>query len=133
MGRSQDILSDTISKELNLTVRTGRAFFKRLLELIREDIIFTGKADLRGLGSFTVIKRKPVNTTHPITGNPITIPEKKIVKFKTSKKIKILLNPEIKTAHPKEKLKPKTKKLLPARSLKSKSVRTGNTKPLPVR
>jgi len=126
MGRNQKIIADTISKELNLPIRTGRAFLKRFLELIGDDIVFTGKVDLRGFGSFTVIKRKPVNTTHPGTGNPITIPEKKIVKFKTSKKLKNRLNPETKITQTKE-------KLLPTRSLKPKSVRTGNTKPLPIR
>jgi integration host factor subunit beta len=92
MGRNQKQLADTIAKEMKLTIREGRHFVTRLLELIQEDLVKTGRSEFRGLGTFAVFTRPPRNTTHPVTGEPVHIPERRAVRYRTSKELKEALN-----------------------------------------
>lgn len=93
MGHTQKTIADIISKELKLPQRTGRKFLQRVIDIIADDIVFTGRSEIRGLGSFNVTEKPPVQTTHPETGNPITISQKKILHFRTSSQIRRRLNP----------------------------------------
>ena len=93
MGHTEKTIADTISKELGLPERTGRQFLQRVIDIISDDIVFTGRSELRGLGSFTVKTRAATNTTHPVTGKPVNIPEKKILYFRSSFAIRRRLNP----------------------------------------
>jgi nucleoid DNA-binding protein len=92
MGRTEKQLADTLSKELKLTIATGRTFVQRLLELVREDLVQTGRSELRGLGTFAVQVRPARDSYHPKTGKPVHIPACKAVRYRTSKEIKNLLN-----------------------------------------
>ncbi len=87
------MIADIISKELGLPQRTGRQFMQRVIDMLSDDIVFTGSSKLRGLGSFAVKTRAATTTTHPTTGNPVHIPEKKVLHFKTSLQIRRRLNP----------------------------------------
>lgn len=93
MGRTQKQLADKISDELGLTIRLGRTFVQRFIELVREDLVQTGRSELRGLGTFAVFVRPERETTHPTTGQPVKIPERRSVRYRTSKDLKDLLNP----------------------------------------
>ena len=92
MGRTEKQLADAISKELNLTILTGRSFVKKLLEMVREDLQVTGRSELRGLGTFAVHNRPGRSTVHPTTGERVQIPQRKAVRFRASKAVKDLLN-----------------------------------------
>ena len=93
MGHTQKTIADKISKELGLPQRTGRKFLQRIIDIMADDIVFTGRSEIRGLGTFTVTEKPPVNTTHPATGNPITVPQKKILRYHSSIAIRRRLNP----------------------------------------
>ena len=93
MGHTQKTIADKISKELGLPQRTGQKFLQRVIDIIADDIVFTGRSEIRGLGTFNVTEKPPVQTTHPATGNPITISQKKILHFRTSLQIRRRLNP----------------------------------------
>lgn len=93
MGHTQKTIADIISKELDLPQRTGRKFLQRVIDIIADDIVFTGNSQIRGLGTFNVTEKHPVQTTHPQTGNPVTISQKKILHFRTSSQIRRRLNP----------------------------------------
>lgn len=93
MGRTQKQLADKISDELGLTIRLGRTFVQRFVELVREDLVLTGRSELRGLGTFAVYVRPARETTHPTTGQPVEIPERRSVRYRTSKDLKDALNP----------------------------------------
>jgi len=108
MGHTQTFLADIISKELGLPFRLGRKFVDRLFDIVSDDIVYSGGIKFRSLGSFYVTKRPPIQTTHPSTGKPILIPEKKILRFRTSSAIKKRLNPEDKS--PSKKLLRKARK-----------------------
>lgn len=70
------------------------------------DILSTGE-DVRfiGWGTFEIIERKKRKGRNPKTGEKISIPSKKIVKFKLGKKLKESVN-----IKPKKKAKNKKKK-----------------------
>jgi nucleoid DNA-binding protein len=93
MGHTQNAIADLISEELELPFRQGRRFLQRVLAIIADDIVYTGKIMIRGLGAFYVTLRPPIHTTHPGTGAPVLIPQKKILRFRTSSSIKKRLNP----------------------------------------
>ncbi len=106
MGHTQKTMADKISEELGLPQRTGRKFLQRVIDIIADNIVFTGRSEIRGLGIFNVTEKPPVQTTHPETGNSVHIPEKKILHFRTSLQIRRRLNPSkpgtIKTAKKKK-------------------------------
>lgn len=93
MGRTQKELADQISKEMKFTIREGRHFVQRFLELVQEDLVTVGRSELRGLGTFAVYTRPARQTTHPVTGEPVQIPERRSVRYRTSKELKEQLNP----------------------------------------
>jgi len=105
MGRNQKQLADQIAKEMGLTLRQGREFLSRLLELVREDLVTTERCELRGLGTFAVYARPARKTTHPVTGEPVKIPARRGIRYRTSKQLKEMLNtkPTRKKAAPKAK------------------------------
>ena len=94
VGGNQKHLADQIAAEMNLSVRQGRAFVSRMLELIQVDLVEHGRCELRGLGTFAVFERPERQTTHPVTGQPVVIPARRGVRYRSSKKLKELLNPE---------------------------------------
>ena len=73
MGRTQKVIADTISKELELPQRVGRRFLQRVLDLVADDIVYTRRIELRGLGTFSVTIRPPVETT-PVSYTHLTLP-----------------------------------------------------------
>lgn len=92
MGRTQTELADTISQELKISLRTGRKFIKRLLELVADDLVETERVELRGLGIFAVHTRPERHTVHPGTGQPITVPARKAVRYRSSVALRRRLN-----------------------------------------
>jgi nucleoid DNA-binding protein len=104
MGHNQNILADKISKELGLSKQTGRKFLQKVLKTISNDIVYTGHMELNGIGTFSIIKRSSQTINHPETGQPINVPQKKILTFRSSTVIRRRLNP------PKPVMKKSTKK-----------------------
>ena len=92
MGRTQRVIAETISKELKLDRSVGKRFLQRVIDLIADDIVFTGRFELRGVGIFYTTRRPAVHTIHPATGKPVLIPEKKILRFRSSAAIRRRLN-----------------------------------------
>ena len=94
MGHTQNALADKIAKELDLPRYKGRAFLDRILETIADDIVYTGRIELKGIGTFSTTERPQQTINHPVTGQTIQVPEKKILRFRSSKAIRQRLNPE---------------------------------------
>ncbi|MEW6215352.1 MAG: HU family DNA-binding protein [Nitrospirota bacterium] len=87
-------MADIISRKLGLSKRTGRRFLQEALDMIADDIVYTGKSEFRRFGKFHVTTKPAQTVKHPETGEIIHIPEKNIVQFKTSEVIRRRLNPE---------------------------------------
>lgn len=94
MGHTQNALADKIAKELDLPRQKGRKFLDRILETIADDIVYTGRIELKSIGTFSVTERPEQVINHPVTGQAIEVPEKKILRFRGSKAIRQRLNPD---------------------------------------
>lgn len=92
MGRNQHVLADTISAELEIPLRKGRKFLQRLLDLVADDLVYTARSELRGLGTFQAHIRPGRIIKHPKTGEPIQVPPKKTIRFRTSRALLQRLN-----------------------------------------
>jgi integration host factor subunit beta len=69
---------------------------ERLVEIVFESIIETlnqgEKIELRGFGSFRVRERGARHGRNPKTGDPVSIPAKRVPYFKPGKELKELIN-----------------------------------------
>lgn len=63
-----------------------------ILETIEEALISGEKISFINWGSFEIVKRKKRKGINPRTGKTLIIPAKKIVKFKTGKKLSEKIN-----------------------------------------
>jgi nucleoid DNA-binding protein len=93
MGHTQHAISDIISKELQVPVLLARQIIQKFLDIVADDIVYTNEIKIRGLGTLYVTVRPAMETTHPVTGKPVFIPEKKTLRLKTSSSLKKRLNP----------------------------------------
>lgn len=69
---------------------------ERLVEIVFESIVETlnhgEKIELRGFGSFRVRERGARRGRNPKTGDPVSIPAKRVPYFKPGKELKELIN-----------------------------------------
>ena len=93
MGRTQRELAETVAAELGISGRLGRRFLQKVLELAADDLVETGRLELRGLGTFQVNERAGRETTHPVTGKPVIVPAHKGVLYRSSAGLRRALNP----------------------------------------
>lgn len=92
MGRSQRELATILGAEFKLTWREGLRLLRRFVELIEEDVVETGRCDLRGVGVLASFERAERWVTHPKTGEKIQIPKTVGVRFRVSKRLREKLN-----------------------------------------
>lgn len=84
MPGTQKEFADRIAAELGLSGRTGRRFVRRFVQLVAEEIVESGRVELRGLGTFATVPRPPQTIRHPKTGEPIEVPAYRTVRFRAS-------------------------------------------------
>lgn len=94
MGRSQKELAAVLGAEFGLTWREGLRLLRRFVELVEEDVVETGRCDLRGVGVLASFERPERWVKHPTTGEKIQIPKSVGVRFRASKSLRDRLNPE---------------------------------------
>ena len=94
MTLTQKEIADTLGKEFDFSVRQSQAVVARVVQLIKERLAGADDArcELRGLGVFATYVRPPRETIHPVTGEPVHIPERRGVRYRCSKELKDLLN-----------------------------------------
>jgi DNA-binding protein HU-beta len=61
-------------------------------EQIAQDLLVAGVCEIRGIGKLKVSTRKARQGRNPATGQTMTIPAKKVVKFSPSSKITDRIN-----------------------------------------
>ena len=93
MGRSQKELATILGEEFDLTWREGLRLLRRFVELIEEDMVETGRCDLRGVGVRASFERPARWLKHPKTGEMMEIPKRAGVRFRASEKLREKLNP----------------------------------------
>ena len=85
-------LDDDVANAAELTKKDA----ERLVDIVFESIIDSlnqgEKIELRGFGSFRVRKRGARRGRNPKTGEPVSIPAKRVPYFKAGKELKELIN-----------------------------------------
>jgi DNA-binding protein HU-beta len=78
-----------IAKDAQIPTSAARKALHSLLNGIREDLKNeNGKATLSGFGTFRNVQRKARRVRNPLTGEPIRIAARNVVKFKPGKNLK---------------------------------------------
>ncbi len=85
-------LIEKIATSANLTKADAERALGAVLDAISEGLKQEDKLTLVGFGSFVVESRKERQGRNPRTGEAITIPASKAVKFRPSKQLKDSLN-----------------------------------------
>jgi integration host factor subunit beta len=92
-------LVEDVAREAEMTKKDA----ERLVEIVFESIIDTlnqgEKIELRGFGSFRVRERGARRGRNPKTGDPVSIPAKRVPYFKPGKELKELINDENPATH----------------------------------
>src|SRR5918996_5063353 len=92
-------LVEDVARAAELTKKDA----ERLVEIVFESIIDTlnqgEKIELRGFGSFRVRERGARRGRNPKTGDPVSIPAKRVPYFKPGKELKELINDDNSESH----------------------------------
>lgn len=81
-------LIEQIAQKSQLSKKDSEKALNRCLEAIQESLSTEGKLTLTGFGTFSVAERNERKGRNPQTGEEITIPASKSVKFKPGKLLK---------------------------------------------
>ena len=63
-----------------------------IFENIKQALEKADKVEIRGFGSFTIIKRDPREGRNPLTGEKVYVPAKKVPFFRAGKELKKMVN-----------------------------------------
>ena len=86
-------LIDALAAETNTERKDSKLFLDALTAIIERVIKDGGEVPLKGLGKFKVQNRKARVGRNPLTGEPVQIPAKTVVKFTVAKQLKTLIPP----------------------------------------
>ena len=78
-------LVKAIAKGAGITAEQSGATIDALLESITNELNVSGKSQVSGLGTFSLVTRAARTARNPRTGEPVDVPEKVAVKFKPAK------------------------------------------------
>lgn len=81
-----------IAKNSGLTKAQAGEALEGLIVAVKDELISTGKLRIADLGTFDVVNCAAKTGRNPRTGEPITIPAYKRVKFKSAKLLKEAIN-----------------------------------------
>jgi DNA-binding protein HU-beta len=83
---------DALAGEAAVDKREAKRFLEALTTVVERTIKGGGEVPLKGLGKFKVQNRKARVGRNPLTGDPVNIPAKTVVKFTVAKSLKDLIS-----------------------------------------
>ena len=84
-------LIDALAAETNQERKDAKQFLEAMTTIVERVIREGGEVPLKGLGKFKVQNRKARIGRNPLTGEPVNIPAKTVVKFTVAKQLKNLI------------------------------------------
>ena len=72
-------------EKTGMTKKDATTVVDAFLETVTEGLVETGEVTFTGFGKFSVVERSERSGFNPQTKEPITIPAKKVAKFKAGK------------------------------------------------
>ena len=88
---TQTELIEALSNETNLERKEVKRFLEVLSATVERAMRARGEVPLKGLGKFKVQDRKARVGRNPLTGDPVQIPAKTVVKFNIAKALKDII------------------------------------------
>ncbi len=85
-------LVDAIASKTNVPKAQAQVIVEDIFELIADGLAKGDKIDLRGFGTFSVRQSEARTGRNPQTGEPLTIPARKVPNFKAGKELKDRVN-----------------------------------------
>lgn len=85
-------LVNDVASIVDMTKNDANMVVSAVIGAIVDGLMTSGKVALSGLGTFTVVTRSARVARNPQTGESVNVPEKQVVKFKASSKLKDDLN-----------------------------------------
>jgi len=86
MTRTQFI--ETLAQEAGVDRKQAKAFLEAFSAVIERSMVAHDEIPLSGLGKFKVSDRKARVGRNPLTGEPVQIPAKTVVKFTIARALK---------------------------------------------
>jgi integration host factor subunit beta len=86
-----DLISK-IAKEMAISKQEAETGVNLFFQTIKEALERGEEIELRGFGSFRFRKRHARSGRNPRTGDPVEVPPKKVLYFKPSKLLKMIIN-----------------------------------------
>jgi len=81
-------LIDAVAAETHTDRKDAKGFLEALTVIVERVIKEGGEVPLKGLGKFKVQNRKARIGRNPLSGEPVQIPAKTVVKFTVAKQLK---------------------------------------------
>ena len=92
-------LVEDVARAAELTKKDAERLVEIVFESIIESLNQGEKIELRGFGSFRVRERGARRGRNPKTGDPVSIPAKRVPYFKPGKELKELINDDSPRSH----------------------------------
>src|SRR5438445_1036753 len=92
MAMTKADLVEDVARAAELTKKDAERLVEIVFESIIESLNQGEKIELRGFGSFRVRERGARRGRNPKTGDPVSIPAKRVPYFKPGKELKELIN-----------------------------------------
>lgn len=93
MGRTRRQLARELAQELDLSETRALKMIRRLFRKMADDLVRSGRVELRGFGTFKTVKRAAQTLRSPKTGQPVLVPEYRTVAFRAAKALRKRLAP----------------------------------------
>ena len=93
-GTHEKEVVQQLAEDCNLPIHKVEKLLNGFLKIITEDLAATGRSEVPGLEVFGVTARPAHKTTHPQTGQPVNVPKRVVVRYRSARELRRHLNPK---------------------------------------
>lgn len=104
MTRSE-LISALADKYPFLRQNDVESIVKTILDVMAQQLSLGNRIEIRGFGSFALVKRSPRNGRNPRTGESVQVPEKRVPHFKPGMKLRLRVDKSIAKQRPQIRLR----------------------------
>lgn len=90
---TQKEIHQLLAEEFQIPVLRTQQLLHRYLQIMTTQLVQEQRIEIPDLGVFAIHTRPKRKTLHPKTGKPITIEEKKAVRYRSARELRRRLNP----------------------------------------
>lgn len=95
MSLTRQHIADSFREHFGVPGREAERWTSFLLDTMAEALEQGESVNVSGFGVFEVVRRKPRVGRNPHTKEPVPIPERDVVTFRPSEKLKLRMNPHL--------------------------------------